>query len=80
MQPIEPRQDTKASSNGAARIATALAFTVPEFCEAHGISRALYYILAREGRAPASMKVGRRRLIARESAEAWRRQMERAGA
>jgi predicted DNA-binding transcriptional regulator AlpA len=77
---METRQETNEPNNGATRIATALAFTVPEFCQAHGISRALYYILARDGRAPASMKVGRRRLIARESAEAWRRQMEQARA
>jgi hypothetical protein len=57
-----------------------LAFSVDEFCSAHRISRATYYNLQREGRAPASMKVGRRTLIAVESAEAWRRQMEQAGA
>jgi len=69
---MEARQET----NSAAQFAAVLAFTIPQFCQAHGISRALFYILQREGRAPASMKVGRRRLIARESAEAWRRAME----
>ena len=74
---MDIRQET---SNDAARIATALAFTVPEFCQAHGISRALFYLRQRDGRGPRVMKCGRRTLIARESAEVWRRQMEQAGA
>jgi predicted DNA-binding transcriptional regulator AlpA len=77
---IEATHEADESSNEASLIAMALAFTVPQFCRLHSLSRATYYNLAREGRAPASMKVGRRRLIARESAEAWRRAMEQAGA
>lgn len=69
---MELRQE----ANDAAGLACALAFTVPQFCEAHGISRALFYLLRRDGRAPVTMKVGRRTLIAREAAEAWRRRME----
>jgi hypothetical protein len=56
------------------------ALTVPEFCAAHRISRALFYLLQKQQRGPRVMKCGRRTLIAVESAEAWRRQMERAGA
>jgi predicted DNA-binding transcriptional regulator AlpA len=52
------------------------AFSIPEFCAAHSISRALFYLLLREGRAPAVMKVGRRTLISIEAAAAWRRRME----
>jgi hypothetical protein len=62
--------------NDASAIATVLAFTVPQFCAAHGISRALFYILQREKRGPRVMKCGKRTLIARESAERWRREME----
>ena len=54
------------------------ALTVGEFCQSHKISRALFYLLRAEGRGPRTMKVGRRTLIAVESAEAWRRQMEAA--
>jgi hypothetical protein len=72
---MEHRQESR---NDPAAIAVALAFTVPQFCSAHGISRALFYILQREHRGPRVMKCGRRTLIARESAEAWRRQMEAA--
>ena len=54
------------------------ALTVGEFCDAHRISRSLFYIMQRDGRGPRVMKCGRRTLIARESAEAWRRQMEAA--
>jgi hypothetical protein len=72
---MESKQETP---NDAVSIAVALAFTVPQFCSAHGISRALFYIMQRDGRGPRVMKCGRRTLIARESAEAWRRQMETA--
>jgi hypothetical protein len=68
--------DRQEGKTGTAAQVSPRAFTVGEFCEAHRISRALYYILQRENRAPASMKVGRRRVISVEAAEAWRRQME----
>ncbi len=51
-------------------------YSVADFCRAHGISRALFYKLLREGRGPRVMKVGRRTLISREAAEQWRRRME----
>lgn len=54
----------------------AAAFTVPEFCSAHRISRALFYILRRDGRGPRVMKVGKRTLISGEAANEWRREME----
>lgn len=50
--------------------------SVSDFCRAHGISRALFYKLLREGRGPRVMKVGRRTLISCEAAEQWRRRME----
>lgn len=51
------------------------AFSITEFCEAHGISRGLFYKLEAEGRAPAAMEVNRRRLISREEAARWRETM-----
>jgi len=54
------------------------AFTVPEFCAAHRISVAKYYEIKREGWGPVEMVVGRRRVIAVESAERWRRERETA--
>ena len=59
-------------------LAFAAVFTVPEFCEAHRISRALFYILAQDGRAPRIIKAGRRTLISHEAAQEWRRRMEAA--
>ncbi len=53
-------------------------YSVADFCRAHGISRALFYKLLREGCGPRVMKVGRRTLISREAAEDWRRRMEAA--
>jgi predicted DNA-binding transcriptional regulator AlpA len=52
------------------------AYTVSQFCEAHGISRALFYLLLKDkNRAPAIMRAGRRVLISAESAAAWRARM-----
>lgn len=46
---------------------------MPEFCLRNKISSALFFKLAREGRGPRVMHVGRRTLITKESAAAWRR-------
>lgn len=54
------------------------AYGVVEFAEAHGMSRAHLYNLWKDGLGPTAMRVGRRTLISRESAEAWRRRMEAA--
>lgn len=51
-------------------------FSVREFCQAHRISRALFYRLAKEGKAPKTAKVGRRTLISQEAAAEWRHQIE----
>ena len=53
------------------------AFSIPEFCAAHRLSRAFLYQLMKDGRAPAFMKIGRRRLITVEAAAAWRQRMTR---
>lgn len=53
-----------------------MANSVVEFCEAHGISVATFYVLAKRGDGPIVMKVGRRSLISVEAAENWRRRME----
>ena len=53
---------------------------VSEFCEQHGISRAMLYGLWRAGKGPVFFKAGKRTLISREAAEDWRRRMERATA
>ena len=53
-----------------------LAFSIPEFCRRHGISRAHFYNLSKSGHAPTVMRVGRRTLISAEAAAEWRRRME----
>jgi hypothetical protein len=50
-----------------------LAFTIQEFCDAHGISRALYYELKKLNQAPVETRVLDKILITTESAAAWRR-------
>ena len=52
-----------------------LAYSILQFCEAHNLSRATFYNLLRDKKAPAIMKVGRRTLITAEAAKAWREKM-----
>ena len=53
-----------------------LALSIPEFCEAHGISEGFFYKLKRQGKGPREMKVGARTLITFKSAAEWRRTRE----
>ena len=50
--------------------------SIDEFCAEHGISRAMFYKLRGEGKAPALMTVGTRKLVSIEAAAAWRRERE----
>lgn len=53
------------------------AYSIRQFCDAHGISVSLYYEAKREGWGPHEMRVGAKGTrISLESAAAWRRQME----
>ena len=53
-----------------------LALSIPEFCEAHGISEGFFYKLKKQGEGPREMKVGARTLISLEAAAEWRRARE----
>jgi hypothetical protein len=59
------------------RLATASAMSVTHFCLSHGISRALFYLLVKDGQGPQLMRVRGRTLISVEAACDWRRRMER---
>lgn len=52
------------------------AYSIVQFCAAHGISRATFYNLIDRGEAPRTMKVGARMLVSREAAADWRRDRE----
>jgi predicted DNA-binding transcriptional regulator AlpA len=52
------------------------AYSVIEFARSHGLSRAHVYNLLKDGLGPRVMRCGRRTLISKEAAEAWRRKME----
>jgi predicted DNA-binding transcriptional regulator AlpA len=52
------------------------AYSVTQFCAAHGIARTTLYELFRQKRGPRTMKVGRRVLISAEAAADWRKRME----
>lgn len=53
------------------------AYSVDEFCAAHGdLSRGMFYILLKDpARAPAIMKVGKRTMVSAEAAREWRQRM-----
>jgi hypothetical protein len=50
------------------------AFTIPEFCAAHRISRAFYYTLRSRGLAPDEAELLGRKIITHEAATRWRKQ------
>jgi hypothetical protein len=50
------------------------AFTIPEFCTAHRISRAFYYTLRSRGLAPDEAELLGRKIITHEAAARWRKQ------
>ena len=54
------------------------AYSIAEFCRAHRVSRAFFYVLQKRGEGPAVMEVGKRRLVSEEAAKEWRRRMESA--
>lgn len=56
------------------------AFSIPEFCDAHGVSRSFYFLLRKDGRGPRELRVGRRVLITRDAAAEWRAAHERQAA
>jgi predicted DNA-binding transcriptional regulator AlpA len=52
------------------------AFTLNGFCEAHGISRAMFYKLLKAGQAPRFARIGSKILITTEAAAEWIRARE----
>ena len=56
------------------------AFSIAQFCAAYGFSRAAFYNLDKAGKAPATLNIGRRRLITKAAAEAWEKAMTSASA
>ena len=57
-----------------------LADTINEFCARVRISRRTFYTLLERGEAPPIIRIGRRRLIRRATAEAWLRAREQTAA
>ena len=54
---------------------TPKAYSIKAFCDAHSISKNLFYKLKKSGYAPKMIAVGARRLVTEEAAAAWRRTM-----
>jgi len=52
------------------------AYSIDEFCFAHGFCRASFYNMLKRGEGPRVMKVGGRTLVSHEAAADWRRDRE----
>jgi len=54
------------------------AYTIPQFCNRHSISRATFYKIQKEGNAPKIFYCGKKPLVSIEAAREWRavREME----
>jgi predicted DNA-binding transcriptional regulator AlpA len=48
-----------------------LAYSIPEFCAAVGISQAYFFELKRDGKGPKEIALGTRRLISVDEARRW---------
>lgn len=48
-----------------------LSYPIGEWCELRHVSRSQFYELAKQGLAPATYKVGRRRYISADADRAW---------
>jgi len=55
-----------------------LAYPVPAFCKAVGISVRTFYALVGRGEGPPIIKIGRRTVIRREAADQWLKDREAA--
>jgi predicted DNA-binding transcriptional regulator AlpA len=55
----------------------AFAMSVSEWCERHAIGRTVFYRMLREGKAPPTITMGRRRIITHEGSAQWLRDRER---
>lgn len=53
-----------------------LSYSIPEWCEARGISRSSFYNLIQNGLGPKTYFVGRRRFISRDADIEWQRRLE----
>jgi hypothetical protein len=53
-------------------------FSVDQFCRFVGISRTLFYAVQRQGNGPALTRIGRRVLIAKDTANEWLKGREEA--
>ena len=52
------------------------AYTIPQFCKTHGISRAFLYQLWQKEKGPQRFKLGTRTLISQNAARSWLRKIE----
>ena len=55
---------------------TGEAFSIAAFCKIYGISRALFYKLQKDGKAPRTFNLGRRVLISKAAAHDWLAEMD----
>lgn len=52
--------------------------TLTEFCKTAKISKRMFYTLVERGEAPATVRIGRQRLVRQETAVAWLQSREAA--
>ena len=66
METLEPQVTGRRSAGGS--------FKIPEWCEHRRLSLSMYYKLRAQGKAPATLSVGRHKTITREADERWARE------
>ena len=61
----------------ASNLRGSLTFSVREFCDTVGISRATFYKMAKNDAAPPVIRLGGRVLILKETADTWLKSLEK---
>lgn len=52
-----------------------VSYTIAQWCGAYHVSRSYYYTLKEQGNAPQEIRLGRKVIITRQSAEKWEKRM-----
>ena len=55
-------------------------FSINDFCEMHSISRAYFYLLLKDGKAPKTFRLGRHMRITEQANNEWLANLEAAAA
>jgi hypothetical protein len=75
-KPAKPKAKSKPTTDDKKPEVPRAVYTIPEFCEAHRLSVALYFKLKAAGNGPVEGHIGSRIVISLENAAKWLKEIE----